>query len=522
MEYIFALFVCLSLVISLSSAYRILAIFPVTGRSHFNVLEPIVKGLVEKGHKVDVISKFPLEKPSASDTDTFTSPIIHSRKSFHYEHLRSRFYSIEFLHEYLKSICENLGDPQLLEIIRNPPSDPPYDALIIRVAYGYQCFAAIGHLWNVPVISIVVSAPYPFELNAIMSPLNLAFSSKNLQNYKENMTFWDRLYNFVVTHYILLEYHYYARVQDDIIKKYLGSNMPHYTQLEKEVSLILTNSHLSLHGIQPKSPAHIEIGGIHIQNNTSSMDVELRKILDGSENGFVYFSFGTFVVVESLPRVVLERFFATFRKISPIRVIMKSKNPTALPQNIPSNVFTLPWLPQQEVLQHPNIKGFLTHGGGLGSQEAVYYGVPVICVPFFVDQLVNCDIASEKGYGIKLNIEIARQEDYDSAIAKILHDPSYKTAVKRLSMIYRDRPRKPKDEAVYWIEYVINHGKMALRSASVSLSWWQVELYDIYAFVIAVLVLTIIIASLSIKYIVKALSSLRIHLSEQLYNKKVE
>ncbi|CAD6220313.1 GSCOCG00004998001-RA-CDS, partial [Cotesia congregata] len=40
----------------------------------------------------------------------------------------------------------------------------------------------------------------------------------------------------------------------------------------------------------------------------------------------------------------------------------------------------------------------------------------------------------------------------------------------------------PLDTAVYWIEYVIRHGKTALRSPAVNMYWWQVALVDVYVF----------------------------------------
>lgn len=73
--------------------------------------------------------------------------------------------------------------------------------------------------------------------------------------------------------------------------------------------------------------------------------------MDESAEGFVYFSFGTLALIESFPKEVLEKFYAAFRKISPIRVVMKSASPQNLPKNMPDNVFTFSWLPQEKVLR---------------------------------------------------------------------------------------------------------------------------------------------------------------------------
>lgn len=145
-------------------------------------------------------------------------------------------------------------------------------AIFSQFMSGYQCFSAIGHKWNVPVVGIITTFIFPYNQHYIGNPLNLALSSNNLRVYKEKMNFWDRLYNFVMTHYAIYEFYSEANKQDAVIKKYLGSSIPHYTELEKSVSLLLSNSHHSLHGVLPKVPSLIQIGGIHITDDNSTID----------------------------------------------------------------------------------------------------------------------------------------------------------------------------------------------------------------------------------------------------------
>lgn len=57
--------------------------------------------------------------------------------------------------------------------------------------------------------------------------------------------------------------------------------------------------------------------------------------------------------------------------------------------------YIVEWAPQEEVLAHSSIGGFLTHCGWNSILESVYEGVPMICWPYFLDQLVNSRFVGE-------------------------------------------------------------------------------------------------------------------------------
>jgi hypothetical protein len=70
--------------------------------------------------------------------------------------------------------------------------------------------------------------------------------------------------------------------------------------------------------------------------------------------------------------------------------------------------------------------------------------------------------------------------------------------VKQRSRIMNDRPLKPIDTAIYWIEHVIRHkGAPHLRPAGLDLKWYEREMVDI------IIVLTLLtIALFVIFYII--------------------
>ncbi|KAE8684787.1 UDP-glucosyl transferase 85A3 [Hibiscus syriacus] len=53
------------------------------------------------------------------------------------------------------------------------------------------------------------------------------------------------------------------------------------------------------------------------------------------------------------------------------------------------------WAPQEQVLAHRAVGGFLTHGGWNSIMESTHAGVPMICCPVISDQQVNSRFVSE-------------------------------------------------------------------------------------------------------------------------------
>lgn len=58
------------------------------------------------------------------------------------------------------------------------------------------------------------------------------------------------------------------------------------------------------------------------------------------------------------------------------------------------------WIPQPQILAHPQCKLFLTHGGWGGLMEAAAAGKSVLCLPFFGDQPGNALLVERTGWGL--------------------------------------------------------------------------------------------------------------------------
>lgn len=139
----------------------------------------------------------------------------------------------------------------------------------------------------------------------------------------------------------------------------------------------------------------------------------MKHILDTADQGVVLVSWGSMIRAESLPiekRTALLQAFAML----PQRVLWKWENDT-LP-NQPSNVFIRKWLPQRDILCHPKVRVFVTHGGLMGASEAAYCGVPVVATPMYGDQFLNSAAFVNRGMGSILHYEDITKENLYEAI----------------------------------------------------------------------------------------------------------
>ncbi|PIA34007.1 hypothetical protein AQUCO_03900119v1 [Aquilegia coerulea] len=69
------------------------------------------------------------------------------------------------------------------------------------------------------------------------------------------------------------------------------------------------------------------------------------------------------------------------------------------------------WCPQEQVLCHSSIGGFITHSGWNSTIDTICAGVPIISWPFFADQQANCRYScAHWGIGIEMDHDFKREE----------------------------------------------------------------------------------------------------------------
>lgn len=225
--------------------------------------------------------------------------------------------------------------------------------------------------------------------------------------------------------------------------------------------------------------------------------------MDKAVNGIIYFSLGGNLKSSDLPMEKLEVFLKIFADMNDVLVLWKFET-IALRERHANNIIIGPWLPQQEILSHKNLKAFITHGGLLSTLEAINYGKPVIGIPLFNDQKANMARVASLGYGVTIDYDSLNEASLKKAIDLVFNDASYKSNAEKLSIILKEQPMKPLDKAVFHVEQVIrNKGAVHLKTNATKLSLCQLYLVDQITVVLSLLAATLLAAMCAISKTVK-------------------
>lgn len=327
---------------------------------------------------------------------------------------------------------------------------------------------------------------------ASMPDTFLAFdNSMNLLQRLQN------LYHGVLWHTLRNWYH--LPKIDSIVRDAFGTNIPSVVDIEHNTSLLLINSHISQSYPRALVPNIVLVGGLHIKE-PKQLPGDLKKWLDESKQGVVYFSMGSNLKSVHLKQEKIDLLLNVFGKLKE-RVLWKWEEDSLVGQ--PENVRIAKWLPQSDLLAHPSVKLFITHGGLLSTQEAMYHGVPVVGIPIFGDQYINMNRIQSAGFGLQLDFNNLTEIHFLETIDRILTEAKFQENAKKLSKLFRDHPEKPLKRAIFWIEYVLRHnGAKHLRSGAVELQWWQRDMLDIVLIIGLCLIFIKILISRILSFII--------------------
>ncbi|KAK9870197.1 hypothetical protein WA026_006281 [Henosepilachna vigintioctopunctata] len=232
--------------------------------------------------------------------------------------------------------------------------------------------------------------------------------------------------------------------QRELLKKYLPDSPP-IEELHKNISLMLLNSHFSIEPPRPHVPNAITIGGYHL-DVTKELPEDIKTFLDNAHHGAILFSMGSNVEISKFEEEKLNAIFKVLGELGHMKILFKSEMEH---KDVPKNIMLKKWLPQADILAHPNVKAFISHGGLGGNTEAVYHGVPIVGIPFFGDQKMNIEIAVSAGYAVDIPFEALTENLFRGKLKEVLENPRYAENAKKRSALIKGQLIKPMDNAAF-------------------------------------------------------------------------
>ncbi|KAM8717120.1 hypothetical protein ACLKA7_003914 [Drosophila subpalustris] len=492
---------------------NILGLFSTFSPSHLIVHMSMMRTLADRGHNITIVSMLtPKLMPHENITLILAPPTAESinglNEILEYSSRKKVGMAKAMLNLLTKSVSfltiqsDFLSHPNVKAIYENPRVK--FDLVILGYVLNDFQLGVAAKL-QVPAILSWVGVPFGFvddSVGNIYDPTYVpSLSSTQSTGFRwrlRNFCAWA-LFKGIATG---LEYHmnrYYELAFGN------DSSLPSYDEVKERVSLLFYNYHSHSEGpVRPTVPQSIEIGGIQIKEQPDPLPSQLAEYLDNATDGAIFFSLGTNVKVKYFEPHIMETIYKVLSR-QPLRVIWKWDDQQPRPGNA-SNIYFNNWLPQDDILAHPNTKLFITHAGKGGVAEAQFHGVPMLALPVFGDQLGNAHSMVSSGFGLSLDLHSIEEGSLDGAIKEIMRNPVYRENVRKFSALYRDRPLTARQSVIYWTEYVMRHqGAYHLRSPGLRLGFVGRYNLDVYAVLLLIFSCSAITFVLILRLLVKTI-----------------
>ncbi|XP_057660080.1 UDP-glycosyltransferase UGT5-like isoform X1 [Diorhabda carinulata] len=489
------------------NAHNILVVLPFCAHSHFMLGFKLVLALIERSHNVTLISCYPQKTPITNlheislkqDTELLF-------REFHeefsdtgsYSYFGQMIWATNFSYNLGKVTLKNKGVQELMN------SNSTFDVMIMENVANYV-IGILRHRFNCP---LIVQSPFitdTYHNNFIDNPFSPAYIPNLIATYDSYMNFWERLQN-LYREIVLQFIRDFKMIPNQMsLMRELFPDAPDLYNVIFNPSLHFVQSNPSLFDSIPLQQNVKEVGGIHVTEG-KPLPKDIEEFMNDAKDGVILFSMGSLFNGSTLGMHMKSALLRTFSKIKQ-KVIWSIDDQSIITLD---NVMIRKWVPQNDIMAHPNTILFISHGGLLGTYEAIYHGVPILGLPVAWDQKRNIEEAARKGFAIRLNLIEFTEEAFSKALHELVTNSDYRLNAKKRSRIMRDRIATPLEEAVFWTEYVIRHkGAPHLKPTVMDLKWYQRYLVDVLIFITVIPILVIFAIILFARTIITLKSKLK-------------
>uniref|UniRef100_A0A673T489 UDP-glucuronosyltransferase n=1 Tax=Suricata suricatta TaxID=37032 RepID=A0A673T489_SURSU len=278
------------------------------------------------------------------------------------------------------------------------------------------CSFLVAEKLGKPFVSIL---PTQFGIVDLGLPNPLSYVPVFHSLLTDRMDFWDRVKNFLMFFDFFMRQWRIQSTYDNAIKEHFPEgSRPVLSHLLKKAELWFVNSDFALEFARPLLPNTVYVGGLMVRPVEPVPQVSKTLALNKD------FMQSSSVQSWWLP-CQWELVVNAFAQLSQGVIWMCKASKWPKDVKLAANVKIVDWLPQNDLLAHPCIRLFVTHGGMNSIMEAIQHGVPMVGIPVLGDHPENMVRVESKKIGVSIQLKQIKAETLALKMKEVMEDERY-------------------------------------------------------------------------------------------------
>lgn len=257
---IVVVFYVLTMITPWVQSSEILVIFPTTAQSHYRVVQPLIHGLLDRGHSITAITNY----PDVNERANLSQINIGGLKP-HSKFGTTGNNMITTLSRLVRNanIYANILDyAPVANLLR---SGRKFDLVIVEFMVNTPIFAPIATIVDAPIIGFCPMMIFPWTDELMGLEMTTSYIPTFFTNSTDRMSFVQRFNNFLLS---IVFKHIFKRMYSPEVQKihrhHYGIQTESLMKSMENISIIFMNNHLSIFMALPKVPGIVDVGGIHV------------------------------------------------------------------------------------------------------------------------------------------------------------------------------------------------------------------------------------------------------------------